>query len=892
MYDAILQSSARPFRATPDARFYFPHDSIESALQKVTRAIRRAEGPVMVLGAAGLGKSLLGELAANELRDEFDVVKLHSARLCSRKALLQNILFELQLPYRNLSEGELRLSILDRLEPNPQNAPGGVFIVVDEAHTLPTKLLEELRLITNFTRDGAPRARLLLIGGMQLEDALSEPYMESFNQRLAARCYLAPMTRAQTAQYVEHQIAAAGYDTKKFIDDDAIQAVCAASEGVPRLANQIMDHALVLANTVQQSPITVQLIEEAWADLQQLPAPWKSSADVQAEAVNEVEFGALEEEDPEFSSFEIAASPELTSAIDEQLNSEQSDGPAPAISPVESTSEIDLSSFPSEESVEDGESIKLTYGEALVNQDSQQVVGNEFAETWAADEESDNGELEIAINVDDTTADLRTAPESEYIELSTEAVDETTPELELGLRGYALGEEAVESEENESAEPASVPETNFFSAFAPIEIELSSEEDLSAVDIVEDRIATEGDSTVEPAQVTENGIDSASTESPATTEFDANNLFPTGRHGSGIEHVETNQGAGSDFFGERPTDEKLIAIEDEQLQYDSMGVWENDPPIDQQIVITPESQNAFAVFDTSESTEDVVEQTDSPAAFQSDEQPSQTAEFDAVAEIQFSEPGYQQLSEPVDQQLAQGPVQSETFEPEGSPENDVEIIEQQVVAQSPIDMTQLDASTINVGAGEPDRVEVIEESQQAIASVESEELKQFQEDLVEDHLKRIQEFSENVQQSPSNGTVEEVLSDSSLQESIIPELQNASAWIVDVNAIDSDKEALIQGEIEETVSQLNFSAFSVEPYSVEQLAPSASPSKIEEPEIPEAAGTEEVVQSTDLDGTEDFDDDRDLLIVEEDMAPNSRMSDSQKKTRTTPYSQLFAKLRQ
>ena len=53
MYDAILQSSARPFRATPDARFYFPHDSIDNALHTVTRAIKRAEGPVMVLGAAG-----------------------------------------------------------------------------------------------------------------------------------------------------------------------------------------------------------------------------------------------------------------------------------------------------------------------------------------------------------------------------------------------------------------------------------------------------------------------------------------------------------------------------------------------------------------------------------------------------------------------------------------------------------------------------------------------------------------------------------------------------------------------------------------------------------------------------------------------------------------------
>ena len=35
----------------------------------------------------------------------------------SRRALLQNVLFELHLPYRGMEEGELRLSLIDHLEP-------------------------------------------------------------------------------------------------------------------------------------------------------------------------------------------------------------------------------------------------------------------------------------------------------------------------------------------------------------------------------------------------------------------------------------------------------------------------------------------------------------------------------------------------------------------------------------------------------------------------------------------------------------------------------------------------------------------------------------------------------------------------------------------------------
>ncbi|MEO8269328.1 MAG: AAA family ATPase, partial [Aureliella sp.] len=142
MHEELFHSPERPFRATPDTRFYYPHESVESARQTVVRAVLRAEGPVMVLGGAGLGKSLLGMLVADDLAARFDLVQLHAARLCSRRALLQSILFELRLPYRELSEGELRLSILARLEPSSDYAPDGVLIVVDEAHTLPVKLLD------------------------------------------------------------------------------------------------------------------------------------------------------------------------------------------------------------------------------------------------------------------------------------------------------------------------------------------------------------------------------------------------------------------------------------------------------------------------------------------------------------------------------------------------------------------------------------------------------------------------------------------------------------------------------------------------------------------------------------------------------------------------------
>jgi hypothetical protein len=51
----------------------------------------------------------------------------------------------------------------------------------------------------------------------------------------------------------------------------------------------------MLAAAAKREPVDAGLIEEAWADLQQLPAPWQGSAAEASPDENVIEFGALEE---------------------------------------------------------------------------------------------------------------------------------------------------------------------------------------------------------------------------------------------------------------------------------------------------------------------------------------------------------------------------------------------------------------------------------------------------------------------------------------------------------------------------------------------------------------------------------------------------------------------
>jgi type II secretory pathway predicted ATPase ExeA len=298
MYEDSFGFSKRPFASVPQVDHYFPGAAIEAARQTLARCIERAEGVGLVIGPSGTGKTLLARMLAEQFNDAFNVALLASGRLGTRRALLQAILFELGQPYRDMDEGELRLALVDYLTAGEASAQG-MLLLVDEAHTLPLRLLDEIRMITNLVVGGQPRTRLVLAGSALLEERFASPKLDSFSQRISARCYLESFNREETQAYIHAQIAMAGREGHEVIREDACDAVYQATDGVPRLVNQVCDHALLLACAAGRGQVDRAVVEEAWADLQQLPTPWNGDASRQGSETGILEFGGLDDEPDE-----------------------------------------------------------------------------------------------------------------------------------------------------------------------------------------------------------------------------------------------------------------------------------------------------------------------------------------------------------------------------------------------------------------------------------------------------------------------------------------------------------------------------------------------------------------------------------------------------------------
>ena len=263
--------SSRPFLAAPRVDFYHPAKGIDAALHGLDRLVRRSEGIGLVVGPPGTGKSLLLAKVADSVREDFDVALLSGARICTRRALWQSILAEIGEPYRGIDEAELRISIVERIRGLAATG-SGLVVLVDEGHTLPTRLLEELRHLTNIPTP-MPAVHIVLGGTSELEEILGSPKMESFAQRIGARYYLEPLDHSETVAYLRTQMKAAGLDWDAVFEPDADDAVFSATDGVPRLVNQLCDHALVMVAEDCRARVTPADIAAAWAEIQRLPPP-------------------------------------------------------------------------------------------------------------------------------------------------------------------------------------------------------------------------------------------------------------------------------------------------------------------------------------------------------------------------------------------------------------------------------------------------------------------------------------------------------------------------------------------------------------------------------------------------------------------------------------------
>ncbi len=139
-------------------------------------------------------------------------------------------------------------------------------LVIDEAQSLSSELLEEIRLLANAETTTEKLLSLVLAGQPELRDRLNERELRQFKQRVTLRCQLTPFNQQETAAYIASRIQTAGGDAARLFTREAVVLIHERSRGIARTINVICDNALLTAFGMGKQPVSYDIVLEVARD--------------------------------------------------------------------------------------------------------------------------------------------------------------------------------------------------------------------------------------------------------------------------------------------------------------------------------------------------------------------------------------------------------------------------------------------------------------------------------------------------------------------------------------------------------------------------------------------------------------------------------------------------
>jgi general secretion pathway protein A len=256
-----------PFELTANTRYLFLAERQREALSTLQYGLMSAKSLTLLVGEAGTGKTTLMTAALESERcRNVNCVYLNNPTLTAADFVtLLARRFELG------AEAEAAKSVLlERLEAKllESRSHGEITaLVVDEAQSLSTTLLEEMRLLANIETSKEKLLPLVLAGQPELADRLEEPELRQLKQRVTLRCELTPFELDDTASYISSRITTAGGVPASLFTQEAVKLIHHGSSGIPRTINVICDNALLSGMALGRRRVDSVLVTDVCRDL-------------------------------------------------------------------------------------------------------------------------------------------------------------------------------------------------------------------------------------------------------------------------------------------------------------------------------------------------------------------------------------------------------------------------------------------------------------------------------------------------------------------------------------------------------------------------------------------------------------------------------------------------
>ncbi len=231
-----------PFASVPAAEQFYPTPGHNEALARIEYLVDARRRLGALLGAAGVGKSLVLEVAARQLaRQGHAVVAVDSLGVSTRELLWQIASGLGTGPREDADVQRLWRQIADRVAENRLQQVGTVLLVDDAGSAGPDTMTQLVRLAR---LEATPATRWTIV--LAAEPGQAARWNEPFRELVDLRIDLTPWEPADSIGYVQTALVEAGRFEPLF-DDGALALLHELSGGVPRRLVRLADFALLAA---------------------------------------------------------------------------------------------------------------------------------------------------------------------------------------------------------------------------------------------------------------------------------------------------------------------------------------------------------------------------------------------------------------------------------------------------------------------------------------------------------------------------------------------------------------------------------------------------------------------------------------------------------------------
>ena len=271
MYEAFYKLKGKPFRLSPDPRFFFSSRGHRRAMAYLVYGVHQGEGFIVITGEGGAGKTMLANtLARKRISGNWVQANVVSTHL-EADDMVRMVGAAFDLP--DDANKAVLLSRVEKFLIACHRQGKRALLVVDEAQNLPARSVEELRMLSNFVSAERPLLQIFLLGQPEFRKILRSPGMEQLSQRVIASYHLGPMDRTDTEGYIRHRLQTVGWHEDPSFSPDAFDAIHAHTGGIPRKINILCDRLMLMGRLEEKHAFTGSDVRVVIDDINQDFAP-------------------------------------------------------------------------------------------------------------------------------------------------------------------------------------------------------------------------------------------------------------------------------------------------------------------------------------------------------------------------------------------------------------------------------------------------------------------------------------------------------------------------------------------------------------------------------------------------------------------------------------------